>query len=192
MNILALMKKFLMCFSGSLALAFSLPIFLASILTPVWGRAPFAILTILYANLFAWPFEVASEFDNQVSYSSTIERSSVFGSCDHMAVALETDAQSKPFSQLPGDKDWQPKVDGSPERQPKGREAWHRTPLEEKWAMQLAREMRGCGFSADVAERALQAMHQPGSWVAYSTRGMDKVFLYSRSHDFALVFSNET
>jgi len=181
-----------MCLSGSLALAFSLPIFLASILTPIWGRVPFAILTILYTHLFAWPFEVASEFDNQVSYRSTIERSSVFGSCDHMAVALEADAQSKPFSQSPGDKDWQPKVDGSPEMQPKGHGAWHRTPLEEKRAIQLAWEMRECGFSADVAERALQAMQQSGSWVAYSTRGIDKVFLYSRSLDFALVYSNET
>ncbi|WP_422039528.1 hypothetical protein [Roseibium sp.] len=192
MYILALTKKALMCFSGLIALAFSLPIFLASIMSLFWGRAPFALLAIVYAQLFAWPFEVARELDNHVSYRSTIERSSVFGWCDHMAVALEPDAQAQPFSQLPGDKDWQPEVDGSPEMQPNGQEAWRRTPLSEERALHHARRMRNCGFSDGVVDKALQAMQEPGSWVAYSTRGMDKVFLYSRSLDFALIYSNET
>nr|WP_319386545.1 hypothetical protein [uncultured Roseibium sp.] len=192
MNILALTKKILMCLSGALALAFSLPIFLASIMSLFWGRVPFALLAIINAQLFAWPFEVASELDNQVSYRSTIERSSVFGWCDHMAVALQSDAQARPFSQLPGDKDWQPEVDGSPGMQPKGQEAWRRTPLSKKRALYHARRMRNCGFSDGVVDKALQAMQQPGSWIAYSTLGMDKVFLYSRSLDFALVYSNET
>lgn len=192
MNILALTKKCLMCFSGLLALAFTLPIAFASIMSLFWGRVPLGILTILYTHVFAWPFEVAKEFDGQVSYRSTLESSSVFGACHHMAVALEPDAQFQPFSRAPGDKDWQPKIDGSAQMQPKRREAWRRTPLAEKWALHHAGEMRECGFSADVVEKALQAMQQPGSWVAYSTRGMDKVFLYSRSLGFALVYSNET
>lgn len=192
MNILAFTKKVLMCLSGLIALAFSLPIVIASVFSLFWGRAPFAILAIVYAQLFAWPFEVEREFDNQVSYRSTIERSAVFGLCDHMAVALQSDAQAQPFSQLPGDKDWQPEVDGSPEMQPNGEEAWRRTPLSEERALHHARRMRNCGFSQGVVDKALQAMQQPGSWIAYSTRGLDKVFLYSRSLEFALVYSNET
>lgn len=51
MNILAFTKKVLMCLSGLIALAFSLPIVIASILTPIWGRVPFVFLEMFYADL---------------------------------------------------------------------------------------------------------------------------------------------
>lgn len=56
MNILDIVKKSLMCCSGLLALAFSFPIAIASMMTPFWGRVPFVLLQILYADLLDWLF----------------------------------------------------------------------------------------------------------------------------------------
>lgn len=175
-------------------LVFYLPLAVAALLSPFFGKAPLALVAITYiylAHLVAWPFGVASEFGEQVGYNTTIERSRIT-ECYYIAVTLEPDAQAQPFAQSAEEKNWQPRVGGPPEVQPKGNDRWLETPMSEREVTRLVRQMENCGLSAATVNKSKNALRQPGSWLAYSTREMDKVLLYSQPLDLVLVYSNET
>jgi hypothetical protein len=167
-----------------------MPIALALMLMPFLGPKAIGVVLIVIVHGLAWPFTVAHELGDKVSYSGTLDRSSLFG-CDFIAVSLAPHVQPQPFARFPKDKDWQPRVSGSPGDQPVGQTAWIATPIAEDTVQTHIREMEECGISAEVITAAGTAMAQAGSWVAYSTRGMNEVLLYSQPLQLALVFSIE-
>jgi hypothetical protein len=168
-----------------------LPIVIAFLFVPFFGSAPLGVIAIIYSHLFAWPFEVSNDLGGQVDYARTIERSSPL-ECYHILVSLEVDVQSQPFAVSDQDYDWQPKVSGSSEAQPTGQEAWIATPIPKEHLKLRKWEMLKCGLSPDAVRVVENAMTHPGSWIAYSPRGMDTVLVYSKPQQLALVFPNET
>lgn len=167
-----------------------LPFVLAAILLPFFGGAPIVIVTTAYIHIFAWPFGVGDEFYGKVSYQETLERSSVF-ECYHIAVKLALNTQSQPFALSDDDNDWQPRVGGPPAVQPTGNKAWMPTPLEENLISRRITEMKRCGLSSKTIDAVRVALKKPGSWIAFSPRGMDKILIYSQPLKMAVVYSNE-
>ena len=169
---------------------FLMPMALALMLVPFLGPKAIGVVLIVIVHGLSWPFTVANDLGGKVSYSGALDRSSLFG-CDFIAVSLAPHVQPQPFARFPQDKDWQPQVSGSPGGQPVAQTAWVATPIAEEIVQKHIREMEECGISAQVITAAGTAMAQSGSWVAYSTRGMNEVLLYSQPLQLALVFSNE-
>ncbi len=176
---------------GTAVIVLLLPIVIALLLVPFLGGAPLGSIAIFYVHLLAWPFGVSDDLGGQVDYLKTIERSSPF-ECYHILVSLEMGVQSQPFAVSDQDYDWQPKVGGPPEAQPTGQDAWLATPIAKEQSEKHIWEMTKCGLSRDVVRTVEEAMTRPGSWIAYNTRGMDTVLVYSKPQHLALVYSNET
>jgi len=168
-----------------------LPLLSILLLLPFFGERAVGLVLIVYFHLLVAPVIDRVELNNTIDWQSVIERQSN-DFCAVTVYALREDAQPTPFAQSPEDKDWQPRVGGLEEDQPRGDEGWSHTPVTDHVASLISDDMTySCEASAATVAMVETVMTTPGSWYAFHSRGVHKHYLYSASKGIAVVFTND-
>lgn len=164
----------------------------AVILSLLIGSKGAGLVAIVWIYAFFWIFGGAGQMTDLVDQDGVIERSGLL-ECDHIVVALQDGAQATPFAG-PGDRfDWQVPQPGQADDgsvpMSVGGQVWMPTPLTDPG--DLGWWISDCGVSAPTVDAVEQALADPGSWVAFKTRGAEQVYVYSKPQGLALIVTTE-
>lgn len=168
------------------ALVLWLTFIAAVVLGVVIGEKGVGLVFLFWFSAFSYVFLIPNAFDAHVDHAGIVERSGLYG-CDHIVLELSDRARDTPFAAAGEAFDWQVELPGV--RMSQGAEAWIPTPAEAPEA--LLQQMADCGLSEASTARAAAALSAPGSWLAFTTAGLDQVYLYSAPASLAMVFTTE-